>query len=116
MRTRRSAARNLERWSPPPLEATLPHHQRARRATSSTPAAEISAGMAAYPRIVCRDAGSFTDYFFAATPIARSRTEYRSSRPTPSGPGKVRAAAPSEDMRAIPAELSWGQCRMALPG
>jgi phosphoenolpyruvate carboxylase len=53
----------------------------------------------------------FTDYFFAATPIAEIAELNIGSRPASRKPSRR-----IEDLRAIPWGFSWGQCRLLLPG
>nr|WP_217345096.1 phosphoenolpyruvate carboxylase [Noviherbaspirillum sp. L7-7A]MBV0879317.1 phosphoenolpyruvate carboxylase [Noviherbaspirillum sp. L7-7A] len=53
----------------------------------------------------------FTDYFFAATPIAEIAELNIGSRPA-----SRKASRRIEDLRAIPWGFSWGQCRLLLPG
>ena len=53
----------------------------------------------------------FTDYFFAATPIAEIAQLNIGSRPA-----SRKATRRIEDLRAIPWGFSWGQARVTLPG
>ena len=53
----------------------------------------------------------FTDYFFAATPIAEIAELNIGSRPA-----SRKSSRRIEDLRAIPWGFSWGQCRILLPG
>jgi phosphoenolpyruvate carboxylase len=53
----------------------------------------------------------FTDYFFAATPIAEIAELNLGSRPA-----SRKSTRRIEDLRAIPWGFSWGQCRLLLPG
>ncbi len=53
----------------------------------------------------------FTDYFFAATPIAEIAELNIGSRPA-----SRKSTRRIEDLRAIPWSFSWGQCRLLLPG
>ena len=57
------------------------------------------------------DTPGFTDYFFAATPIAEIAELNIGSRPA-----SRKASRRIEDLRAIPWGFSWGQCRLLLPG
>ncbi|ODP31642.1 phosphoenolpyruvate carboxylase [Pandoraea sp. ISTKB] len=57
------------------------------------------------------DTPGFTDYFFAATPIAEIAQLNIGSRPA-----SRKASRRIEDLRAIPWGFSWGQCRLLLPG
>ncbi len=66
--------------------------------------------MAAY-RAVVYDMPGFTDYFFAATPIAEIADLNIGSRPA-----SRKANRQIEDLRAIPWSFSWGQSRVTLPG
>jgi phosphoenolpyruvate carboxylase len=53
----------------------------------------------------------FTEYFFAATPIAEIAELNIGSRPA-----SRKSTRRIEDLRAIPWGFSWGQCRLLLPG
>ncbi|MBO9535186.1 phosphoenolpyruvate carboxylase [Herbaspirillum sp.] len=64
----------------------------------------------AYRNLVYETPG-FTDYFFAATPIAEIAQLNIGSRPA-----SRKATQRIEDLRAIPWGFSWGQCRLLLPG
>ena len=64
----------------------------------------------AYRDLVYETPG-FTDYFFAATPIAEIAELNIGSRPA-----SRKASRRIEDLRAIPWGFSWGQCRLLLPG
>jgi phosphoenolpyruvate carboxylase len=64
----------------------------------------------AYRNLVYETPG-FTDYFFAATPIAEIAELNLGSRPA-----SRKASRRIEDLRAIPWGFSWGQCRLLLPG
>jgi phosphoenolpyruvate carboxylase len=64
----------------------------------------------AYRSLVYETPG-FTDYFFAATPIAEIAELNIGSRPA-----SRKASRRIEDLRAIPWGFSWGQCRLLLPG
>ena len=66
--------------------------------------------MAAYRAVVYETPG-FTDYFFAATPIAEIADLNIGSRPASRKANRV-----IEDLRAIPWSFSWGQSRVSLPG
>ena len=68
------------------------------------------ASQAAYRGLVYETAG-FTDYFFAATPIAEIAELNIGSRPA-----SRKATRRIEDLRAIPWSFSWAQSRAALPG
>jgi phosphoenolpyruvate carboxylase len=57
------------------------------------------------------DTPGFTDYFFAATPIAEIAELNLGSRPA-----SRKSTRRIEDLRAIPWSFSWGQCRLLLPG
>src|SRR5471032_1863087 len=65
---------------------------------------------AAYRNLVYETPG-FTDYFFAATPIAEIAELNLGSRPA-----SRKSTKRIEDLRAIPWGFSWGQCRLLLPG
>ncbi len=64
----------------------------------------------AYRNLVYETPG-FTDYFFAATPIAEIAELNIGSRPA-----SRKSTRRIEDLRAIPWGFSWGQCRLLLPG
>ncbi|MCE1236073.1 MAG: phosphoenolpyruvate carboxylase [Hyphomicrobiales bacterium] len=64
----------------------------------------------AYRALVYETPG-FTDYFFAATPIAEIAQLNIGSRPA-----SRKATRAIEDLRAIPWGFSWGQARVTLPG
>jgi phosphoenolpyruvate carboxylase len=64
----------------------------------------------AYRQLVYETPG-FTDYFFAATPIAEIAELNIGSRPA-----SRKSNRRIEDLRAIPWSFSWGQCRLLLPG
>lgn len=64
----------------------------------------------AYRQLVYETPG-FTEYFFAATPIAEIAELNLGSRPA-----SRKANQRIEDLRAIPWGFSWGQCRLLLPG
>jgi len=108
--------RNLELLVAATLEASLTP-QEADAARSST-LAQFEAVMAelsnlaykAYRNLVY-DTPGFTEYFFAATPIAEIAELNLGSRPA-----SRKANQRIEDLRAIPWGFSWGQCRLLLPG
>ncbi|MDB5761708.1 MAG: phosphoenolpyruvate carboxylase [Herminiimonas sp.] len=64
----------------------------------------------AYRDLVYETPG-FSDYFFAATPIAEIAELNIGSRPA-----SRKSMRRIEDLRAIPWGFSWGQCRLLLPG
>ena len=103
--------RNLETLMAAALEATLcaptaPPEQAFLNAADSLSAHS----MATYRKLVYETPG-FTDYFFAATPIAEIAELNIGSRPA-----SRTATRRIEDLRAIPWSFSWGQSRVALPG
>ncbi len=103
--------RNLETIMAAALEATL--LQRAEKAPPDflELAARLSeASRRAYRGLVYETEG-FTDYFFAATPIAEIAQLNIGSRPA-----SRKATRKIEDLRAIPWGFSWGQSRVTLPG
>ncbi len=108
--------RNLELLVAATLEASLMPHALAgrpakRRAEFEATMAELSErGYHAYRDLVYGTAG-FTDYFFAATPIAEIAEMNIGSRPA-----SRKSTRKIEDLRAIPWGFSWGQCRLLLPG
>ncbi|MET3131497.1 phosphoenolpyruvate carboxylase [Oxalobacteraceae bacterium GrIS 1.11] len=108
--------RNLELLVAATLEASLmpqasePAHT-ARLAGFEAVMAELSArAYQAYRQLVYETPG-FTDYFFAATPIAEIAELNLGSRPA-----SRKSTKRIEDLRAIPWGFSWGQCRLLLPG
>jgi phosphoenolpyruvate carboxylase len=102
---------NLETLIAATLEATLLSPTLAAPQEFLDAAAEISElSRQAYRKLVYETAG-FTDYFFAATPIAEIASLNIGSRPA-----SRKATRRIEDLRAIPWSFSWGQSRVALPG
>ncbi|GAB2877544.1 phosphoenolpyruvate carboxylase [Pseudoduganella ginsengisoli] len=92
---------------PPPSDAA----QMAQLAGFEAVMADISdRAYRAYRDLVYETPG-FTDYFFAATPIAEIAELNLGSRPA-----SRKATRRIEDLRAIPWGFSWGQCRLLLPG
>jgi phosphoenolpyruvate carboxylase len=108
--------RNLELLVAATLEASLMPHgvdsaQVAQLAGFEAIMADLSArAYKAYRKLVYETPG-FTDYFFAATPIAEIAELNLGSRPA-----SRKATRRIEDLRAIPWGFSWGQCRLLLPG
>jgi phosphoenolpyruvate carboxylase len=108
--------RNLELLVAATLEASLmPHSEEIRHAKQlkqfETVMAELSdRAYQAYRDLVYETPG-FTEYFFAATPIAEIAELNIGSRPS-----SRKATQRIEDLRAIPWGFSWGQCRLLLPG
>jgi phosphoenolpyruvate carboxylase len=108
--------RNLELLVAATLEASLTPHategaKAEQLASFEAVMAELSnRAYAAYRDLVYETPG-FTDYFFAATPIAEIAELNLGSRPA--SRKKTRRI---EDLRAIPWGFSWGQCRLLLPG
>jgi phosphoenolpyruvate carboxylase len=108
--------RNLELLVAATLEAGLTPHDEDRiqveRLTRFEPVmAELSQrAYKAYRNLVYETPG-FTDYFFAATPIAEIAELNLGSRPA-----SRKSTRRIEDLRAIPWGFSWGQCRLLLPG
>jgi phosphoenolpyruvate carboxylase len=108
--------RNLELMIAATLEASLMPHpangKQARKLAEFEQAMEELSGLAyaAYRNLVYETPG-FTDYFFAATPIAEIAELNIGSRPASRKPSRR-----IEDLRAIPWGFSWGQCRLLLPG
>jgi len=103
--------RNLETLMSAALEATL--LQRTEKAPPEflDVAERLSeASRRAYRALVYETPG-FTDYFFAATPIAEIAQLNIGSRPA-----SRKATRRIEDLRAIPWGFSWGQSRVTLPG
>jgi phosphoenolpyruvate carboxylase len=108
--------RNLELMVAATLEASL-----TPPATRGKPARRLAVfedvmgqlsghAYSAYRELVYETPG-FTDYFFAATPIAEIAQLNIGSRPA-----SRKASRRIEDLRAIPWGFSWGQCRLLLPG
>ena len=108
--------RNLELLVAATLEASLTPHPVAgakaeRLARFEAVMAELSErAYKAYRNLVYETPG-FTDYFFAATPIAEIAELNLGSRPA-----SRKSTRRIEDLRAIPWGFSWGQCRLLLPG
>ncbi|WP_183743039.1 MULTISPECIES: phosphoenolpyruvate carboxylase [unclassified Janthinobacterium] len=108
--------RNLELLVAATLEASLAPQAANPAATSQlarfeTVMAELSElAYHAYRHLVY-DTPGFTEYFFAATPIAEIAELNLGSRPA-----SRKANQRIEDLRAIPWGFSWGQCRLLLPG
>jgi phosphoenolpyruvate carboxylase len=98
------------------LEAGLMPHgtkpeQVTRLARFETAMTELSQRAHAAYRDLVYDTPGFTDYFFAATPIAEISELNLGSRPA-----SRKSTGRIEDLRAIPWSFSWGQCRLLLPG
>lgn len=108
--------RNLELLVAATLEATLmPQATAGKRAKRLAEFQSIMEELSeraykAYRNLVYQTPG-FTDYFFAATPIAEIAELNIGSRPA-----SRKATRRIEDLRAIPWGFSWGQCRLLLPG
>jgi phosphoenolpyruvate carboxylase len=108
--------RNLELLAAATLEASLmPHAAEGRQAKKiagfESAMEELSErAYRAYRDLVYETPG-FTDYFFAATPIAEIAELNIGSRPA-----SRKSTRRIEDLRAIPWGFSWGQCRLLLPG
>jgi phosphoenolpyruvate carboxylase len=108
--------RNLERLVAATLEASLTppaahpdHHE--QLAGFETVMTELSERAYKAYRDLVYDTPGFTDYFFAATPIAEIAELNIGSRPA-----SRKSTRRIEDLRAIPWGFSWGQCRLLLPG
>jgi phosphoenolpyruvate carboxylase len=107
--------RNLELLVAATLEASLTHPaegKHAKKLAGFERAMEELSERAyrAYRDLVYETPG-FTDYFFAATPIAEIAELNIGSRPA-----SRKSTRRIEDLRAIPWGFSWGQCRLLLPG
>jgi len=107
--------RNLERLVAATLEASLmpvahPEHGEQLAGFEAVMADLSERAYKAYRNLVYETPG-FTDYFFAATPIAEIAELNIGSRPASRTSTKR-----IEDLRAIPWGFSWGQCRLLLPG
>jgi phosphoenolpyruvate carboxylase len=108
--------RNLELLVAATLEASLmPQPEDAAHQTQLREFEAIMADISdraykAYRNLVYETPG-FTDYFFAATPIAEIAELNLGSRPA-----SRKSTKRIEDLRAIPWGFSWGQCRLLLPG
>ena len=109
-------ARNLELLVAGTLEASLiPHEEDSSYAKKLVEYEHILSKLSAiahkaYRNLVYETDG-FTDYFFAATPIAEIAELNIGSRPA-----SRKSSRRIEDLRAIPWGFSWGQCRILLPG
>ncbi|WP_296943105.1 phosphoenolpyruvate carboxylase [uncultured Massilia sp.] len=108
--------RNLELLVAATLEAGLmPHGADAARVERLQRFEAVMADLSqraytAYRDLVYETPG-FTDYFFAATPIAEIAELNLGSRPA-----SRKSTRRIEDLRAIPWGFSWGQCRLLLTG
>jgi phosphoenolpyruvate carboxylase len=108
--------RNLELLVAATLEAGLmPHAAEGKRAKQLAEFERVMEELSerayrAYRNLVYETPG-FTDYFFAATPIAEIAELNIGSRPA-----SRKSTRRIEDLRAIPWGFSWGQCRLLLPG
>jgi phosphoenolpyruvate carboxylase len=108
--------RNLELLVAATLEAGLmPHEAEGKRAKQLAEFERVMEELSerayrAYRNLVYETPG-FTDYFFAATPIAEIAELNIGSRPA-----SRKSTRRIEDLRAIPWGFSWGQCRLLLPG
>ncbi|KAB8042777.1 phosphoenolpyruvate carboxylase [Janthinobacterium aquaticum] len=108
--------RNLELLVAATLEASLtPQEDDAARSSTLAQFESVMAELSqlaykAYRNLVYETPG-FTEYFFAATPIAEIAELNLGSRPA-----SRKANQRIEDLRAIPWGFSWGQCRLLLPG
>jgi phosphoenolpyruvate carboxylase len=108
--------RNLETLVAATLEASLmPHAAEGKQAKKLAQFEQVMAELSdraykAYRNLVYETPG-FTDYFFAATPIAEIAELNIGSRPA-----SRKSTRRIEDLRAIPWGFSWGQCRLLLPG
>ncbi|MEC4722144.1 phosphoenolpyruvate carboxylase [Noviherbaspirillum sp. CPCC 100848] len=108
--------RNLELLVAATLEASLmPNEFAGRQARKQAVFEEVMEELSARAyrayRNLVYDTPGFTDYFFAATPIAEIAELNIGSRPA-----SRKASRRIEDLRAIPWGFSWGQCRLLLPG
>jgi phosphoenolpyruvate carboxylase len=105
------ARRNLEALAAAAIEATLLAPDGPVPGSFFDAAEKLSeASMKAYRALVYHTPG-FTEYFFAATPIAELAELNIGSRPA-----SRKATRHIEDLRAIPWSFSWSQARAALPG
>lgn len=108
--------RNLELLVAATLEASLsPHAAEGRQAKKLSGFEKVMEELSerayrAYRNLVYETPG-FTDYFFAATPIAEIAELNIGSRPA-----SRKSTRRIEDLRAIPWGFSWGQCRLLFPG
>ncbi|SDX35682.1 Phosphoenolpyruvate carboxylase, type 1 [Collimonas sp. OK242] len=108
--------RNLELLVAATLEASLmPHNADSKQTKKLGEFEQLMDGLSerayqSYRNLVYETPG-FTDYFFAATPIAEIAELNIGSRPA-----SRKATRRIEDLRAIPWGFSWGQCRLLLPG
>ena len=103
--------RNLETLAVAMLEATLLQPTKPATPEFLAAAQQLSdASMAAYRQLVYETPG-FAEYFFTATPIREIAELNIGSRPA-----SRKATQAIEDLRAIPWGISWGQCRLTLPG
>lgn len=108
--------RNLELLVSATLEASLTPNTASEAQTGrlhrfESVMAELSNRAYKAYRDLVYDTPGFTDYFFAATPIAEIAELNLGSRPA-----SRKSTRRIEDLRAIPWGFSWGQCRLLLPG
>ena len=108
--------RNLELLVAATLEASLmpqplAEAHGARLAGFEAVMADLSGRAYHAYRNLVYDTPGFTEYFFAATPIAEIAELNLGSRPA-----SRKSTRRIEDLRAIPWGFSWGQCRLLLPG
>ncbi len=108
--------RNLELLVAATLEASLGQASKGealsgKLAQFEEVMAELSERAYRAYRNLVYDTPGFTDYFFAATPIAEIAELNLGSRPA-----SRKSTRRIEDLRAIPWGFSWGQCRLLLPG
>ena len=108
--------RNLELVVGAVMEASLrPPHADSRRAKRLAEFERVMETLSEYAyrayRNLVYETPGFTDYFFAATPIAEIAELNIGSRPA-----SRKSTRRIEDLRAIPWGFSWGQCRLLLPG
>lgn len=92
---------------PPPFDAM--HMERLGKFESIM--GELSERAYKVYRDLVYETPGFTDYFFAATPIAEIAELNIGSRPA-----SRKSTRRIEDLRAIPWGFSWGQCRLLFPG
>jgi phosphoenolpyruvate carboxylase len=108
--------RNLELVVAAVMEASLrPANTDAKQAQRLAEFERVMEKLSEYAyrayRYLVYETPGFTDYFFAATPIAEIAELNIGSRPA-----SRKSTRRIEDLRAIPWSFSWGQCRLLLPG
>lgn len=103
--------RNLETLVAATIEKTLLSTDETAPPAFLEAAETLSMASTKAYRALVYDDPRFTEFFFAATPIAEIAELNIGSRPA-----SRKANRRIEDLRAIPWSFSWGQARLTLPG